>query len=617
MGYANTRTCLLDLERHNHLKRIDVELDPVLEIPAVQRRVSAANGPALWFTRPKGCRFTLASNIYGTVERIRFIFRDTLSAVHRLMELQADPEKMAWSFWRYLDIPWRGLAAIPRPSWGGPVFQNHCSLSDLPKIKCWPRDGGSFVTLPLVFSEDPQKRGWRQSNLGMYRIQLDGNDYIPECEIGLHYQIHRGIGVHQSKAVSRGETLGVNVMVGGPPAWTIAAVMPLPEGIPEVAFAGVLAGRPVRLKRLGSNGKLGAAVWTDADFAITGTIASGKAKPEGPFGDHLGYYSLTHDFPVMNVQKVYHRSDAVWPFTVVGRPPQEDSAFGSFIHEITDQVIPSRLPGVHAVHAVDEAGVHPLLFALGSERYTPFQKGTGPAEILTQANLILGTGQLSLAKYLMILNKQDSPLLDIHDKQAFLLEILKRVDWRRDLHFQTKTTMDTLDYSGEGLNRGSKVVWAAAGPEIRELVTSLDGCDRLPGGLSDPKVCFPGVVAVRAPAYVPPGSGQLGDSARAASLIPMDHPINRFALICLCDDPGFLSQSLANWLWACFTKSDPARDLQGVGALIKDKHWGCEGALVLDARSKPHMAPPLVEDPETEKRIESLAVRGGPLNGLF
>ncbi len=617
MGHSSTRACLLDLERHGHLARIDAELDPILEIPAVHRRVSAAGGPALWFTRPRGCSFSLASNLYGTLERIRLIFRDTLPAVHRLMELQAEPEKMARTFWRFLDIPWKGLAALPRPAWSGPVLQQTCALSALPRLTCWPRDGGAFVTLPLVYSEDPQRPGWRQSNLGMYRVQLDGNDYLPDKEVGLHYQIHRGIGVHQAKAVARGESLGVSVMVGGPPAWTISAVMPLPEGIPEIAFAGVLAGRPVRLRRAPGLDRSTAPVWTDADFAIVGSISPHETKPEGPFGDHLGYYSLVHDFPVMNVARVHHRSDAIWPFTVVGRPPQEDSAFGAFIHELTGRVIPAKLPGIHAVHAVDEAGVHPLLFALGSERYTPYQPGDGPAELLTQANAILGTGQLSLAKYLLILNKQDVPQLDIEDKGAFLQEVLRRIDWRRDLHFQTRTTIDTLDYSGEGLNRGSKVVWAASGPIVRDLATDLVGCDRLPEGLSDARLCFPGVVAIQAPPFAPSGSGLPGDSARLAASIPLDHPITRFTLICLCDDSAFLSANLRNWLWACFTRSDPARDLQGVGAFIKDKHWGCEGALILDARTKPHLAWPLEEDPQIEKRIESLAVRGGPLHGLF
>lgn len=620
MGYKNLAQAVADLERTGQLKRIDAEVNPSLEIPAIQRRVSAAGGPALLFTRPMGSPFPLVSNLFGTIERIRFLFRDTLDSVHRLLEVQADPERMARTFWRYWDLPWRGLSALPRRAWRAPVLSHTTDLLNLPKVKCWPKDGGAFVTLPLVYSEDPSRRGWRQSNLGMYRVQLDGNEYVPNKEVGLHYQIHRGIGVHHTTAISRNEPLGVSVMVGGPPAWTIAAVMPLPEGIPECAFAGVLAGRPVRMARFPGAKPWHPPVWADADFAICGLIRPGVNRPEGPFGDHLGYYSLKHDFPVLQVDRTFHRKDAIWPFTVVGRPPQEDSAFGAFIHELTSGVVPKRLPGVKGVHAVDEAGVHPLLFALGSERYTPYQESgsyKGPAELLTQANLILGTGQLSLAKYLFILDAAVAPGISLKDKPAFLAAVLGRMDFTRDLHFQTKTTIDTLDYSGEGLNQGSKVVFAAGGPIFRTLVHSLDGLDQLPAGLDQPRLCFPGVLALRAPRFAPAGSGQPGDIREIAKSIPLDHPINRFAMVCLTDHSDFLSANLANWLWATFTRSDPARDLDGVGAFTVNKHWGCKGVLILDARPKPHHAPLLEEDPQTIRRVEELAARGGPLHGLF
>src|SRR5215208_6791657 len=290
----------------------------------------------------------------------------------------------------------------------------------------------------------------------MYRVQLNGNRYEADREVGLHYQIHRGIGVHHAAAVARGERLKVNVVVGGPPALMLSAVMPLPEGMPELLFAGALGGRRVRLVVPEPGWP---AIPADADFCISGTVEPHLTKPEGPFGDHLGYYSLRHDFPVMRVHKVYHRHGAIWPFTVVGRPPQEDTTFGELIHELTGPVIPTVIPGVHAVHAVDAAGVHPLLLAVGSERYVPYAAERRPQELLTQANAILGQGQLSLAKYLLIVAKEDDPDLDIHDIPAFFRHMLERFDPTRDLHFQTQTTIDTLDYSaGMGLNAGSKLV---------------------------------------------------------------------------------------------------------------------------------------------------------------
>jgi 4-hydroxy-3-polyprenylbenzoate decarboxylase len=244
-----------------------------------------------------------------------------------------------------------------------PVNYSTARISDLPLIKNWPMDGGAFVTLPIVYTEDADKPGIMNSNLGMYRIQLNGNSYENDKEIGLHYQLHRGIGVHQTNWNKKGLPMKVSIFVGGPPAHTVGAVMPLPEGLSEVIFSGVLSGRNFRY----FYDEDGYCVSSDADFVITGEAYPNDNKPEGPFGDHLGYYSLVHDFPVMKVKKVYHKKDAVWPFTVVGRPPQEDTSFGALIHEIAGTALPKEIPGLKEVNAVDAAGVHPLLFAIGSE----------------------------------------------------------------------------------------------------------------------------------------------------------------------------------------------------------------------------------------------------------
>ena len=343
---------------------------------------------------------------------------------------------------------------LPRKVRRGPAVKHTTTLSALPQLVSWPGDGGPFVTLPAVYTEHPHRPGVMQSNLGMYRVQLAGNDYVPDGEVGLHYQIHRSIGVHHAAAIERDERLPVNIFVGGPPALALSSVMPLPEGLSELTFCGAIGGRAARMIR----GHSPLPIFAEADFTIVGSIDPHATKPEGPFGDHLGYYSNTHEFPVMQVDAVYHRPDAIWPFTTVGRPPQEDTSFGELIHEITGPAIPSVIPGVHAVHAVDAAGVHPLLLAVGSERYTPYARQRTPQELLTAANAILGQGQLSLAKYLLIVAKEDDPALDIHDTGAFLRHLLERVDWSRDLHFQTRTTIDTLDYSGDRLNEGSKVV---------------------------------------------------------------------------------------------------------------------------------------------------------------
>ncbi|HEX6983889.1 MAG TPA: UbiD family decarboxylase, partial [Planctomycetaceae bacterium] len=584
MGYRNLQECVRDLERTGRLVRVPVEIDPHLEAAAIHRRVYAAGGPALLFERVKGCGFPMASNLFGTPERTRFLFRDALESVRHLVELKIDPLAFWKNPWRYRDVPRAALSMLPRYVRSGPVLAHETTLDRLPRLVSWPKDGGPFVTLPQVYTEDPDAPGLMTSNLGMYRVQLAGNSYGPN-HVGLHYQIHRSIGVHHAKAIAKGEPFRVNVFVGGAPAMTLAAVMPLPEGLSELTFAGALSRRAIRMIR-----RPGApAIYAEADFCLTGTVAA-EQLPEGPFGDHLGYYSLRHDFPVLNVEKVYHRPGAIWPFTVVGRPPQEDTSFGEIIHELTGPAIPTVLPGVHAVHAVDAAGVHPLLLAIGSERYVPYAAERRPQELLTIANAILGQGQLSLAKYLLIVAKEDDPSLDVHDIPAFLRHLLARVDWSRDLHFQTRTTIDTLDYSGTGLNEGSKVVIAAAGPVRRELPAELSGGFRLADGFREASLVLPGIVAVMGPAFAKEGTSAVRRFCE--SLGEPGHPLAAFPLVVIADDARFVAGSLNNFLWVTFTRSDPAADVHGVGAFVRAKHWGCTGSVVIDARAKPHHAPP-------------------------
>lgn len=624
MGYRSLQECVADLERTGQLVRLDVEIDPYLEAAEIQRRVYLAGGPAILFNRVKGTPFRMVSNLFGTIERTRFLFRDALESVRHLVELKIDPAHFLKNPWRYRDVPRSLWSMWIRRCRTGPVLACETTLSQLPRLQSWPDDGGPYVTLPQVYTEDPQQPGFAKSNLGMYRVQLAGNDFVPDREVGLHYQIHRSIGVHHAAAIARGERLPVNIFVGGPPAMTLSAVMPLPEGLSELLFAGALGRRPIRMA---SDGKR-LPIWADADFCISGWIDPAATKLEGPFGDHLGYYSLRHPFPVMQVEHVYHRRDAIWPFTVVGRPPQEDTSFGEIIHELTGPIIPTVLPGVKGIHAVDAAGVHPLLLAIGSERYVPYATERKPQELLTIANAILGQGQLSLAKYLCIVAHEDHPNLDIHDIAAYFRHLLERIDWRTDVHFQTQTTIDTLDYSGHGFNMGSKVVLAAAGPKRRQLPTEIPSTLTLPDGFHTPRVCQPGILAISAPPYridepeaSAPGPDRLStphpDIARFQREIPIDHPLNAFPLVLLVDDSDFAARTLNNWLWMTFTRSNPAADIHGIGEFTRQKHWGCDGSLLIDARIKPHHAPPLIEDPAITKRVDALGAPGGPLHGVI
>jgi 4-hydroxy-3-polyprenylbenzoate decarboxylase len=607
MRYTSLSECINDLEKHGMLVRISEEVDPELEMAAIHLRVFAARGPALFFEKVKGSRYPAVSNLFGTIERSRFMFRGTFEKMQELVQLRNDPMRGLKKPLKYASTGLAALKALPRK--GSFSGFTEVRISDLPLIKHWPLDGGAFVTLPQVYTEDADKPGVMASNLGMYRIQLNGNDYKLNEEIGLHYQLHRGIGIHQAKTNKKSMPLKVSVFVGGPPSHTLAAVMPLPEGISELTFAGALGGRRFRYTY-----KDGFCISLDADFVITGEVYPNENKPEGPFGDHLGYYSLKHLFPLMRVHKVYAKNNAIWPFTVVGKPPQEDTAFGALIHELSGTAIPHEIPGVKEVHAVDAAGVHPLLLAVGSERYTPYLSAKRPAELLTQANRILGTGQLSLAKYLFI-SASDEKKLDCHNIQEFLVYLFERMDPERDLHFYTRTTIDTLDYSGEEINEGSKLVIAAYGDKIRELDSKVPAALNEFNEVSGAAIIMPGVLAVKTSEFKDHKSSKEQIRRFADWLSSKKEDFKRIAQIVIYDDYDLMGSTdkLRDYLWITYTRSNPSHDVYGVDEFINNKHWGCRGAMIIDARKKPHHAPELKVDPSTASSIERFFRKGAVL----
>ena len=597
MAYRTLEDCLKDLEKAGQLLKIKEEVDPHLEMAAIHLQVYAAGGPAILFEKVKGSKYSAASNIFGTLSRSEYIFRNTLPGVRKLIDFKNNPIEALKHPVENFSAAMLGLQALPLKNPAKkPVLFEEIKISDLPQIHHWPMDGGAFVTLPQVYTEDIDKPGVISANIGMYRIQLSGNDYIKDREIGLHYQLHRGIGIHQTKANKKGEPLKVSIFIGGPPAHSVAAVMPLPEGISEASFAGALGARRFRYTY-----KDGFCVSTDADFVITGTVYPGDNKPEGPFGDHLGYYSLRHDFPVMKVHKVYAKKNAIWPFTVVGRPPQEDSSFGALIHSISGNALQNEIPGLREVNAVDAAGVHPLLLAIGSERYTPYAPASQPAEILTIANHILGTGQLSLAKFLFIAADPEMQVSTKNIEQYFAF-VLQRINLRRDIHFYTKTTIDTLDYSGTSINSGSKVVFATNGEIKRELGNFV------PHFLNEfnPHIVMPGIIAIQTTAFSSYDAAGIELSELSETLKPYVQELDSFPAIVLCDDARFLSETLNNFLWVTFTRTNPSHDIYGIDSFTENKHWGCYGPLIFDARVKPHHAPPLVTDDRVNQRATEI-----------
>jgi len=608
MAYTSLEDCLDDLEKNGQLIRITEEVDPYLEMASIHLRVHEANGPALLFEHVKGTKFRAASNIFGTIERSKFLFRDTFDLVKQIIELRNDPIKAIKHPFKNIQAGLAAWKSLPKkdPS-SKPILFEEIRIADLPLIHHWSKDGGAFITLPQVYTEDIDAPGIMKSNLGMYRVQLNGNDYELNKEVGLHYQLHRGIGIHQTKANKKNQPLKVSCFIGGPPAHSLAAVMPLPEGVSEINFAGLIGGR-----RFNYFYQDGFCISADADFVITGEIFPDENKPEGPFGDHLGYYSLQHSFPVMKVHKVYAKKNAIWPFTVVGRPPQEDTSFGNLIHQLTGKAIPQEIPGLKEIHAVDAAGVHPLLLAIGSERYTPYTPTKQPAELLTIANHILGTGQLSLAKFLFI-TADDNRHLNTHHVTEFLQYVLERIDLTRDIHFYTNTTIDTLDYSGTGLNTGSKVVFAAYGQQKRELCKEVPQLLKELNGFLNAQLAMPGVIALQTNQFSNYDAAKKELSSLNEQLSSVISNLSAVPIIVLCDDASFTAANIRNFVWVTFTRCNPSHDIHGIDEFITNKHWGCKGPLVIDARIKPHHAPPLELDPSVEKKVDRLFEKGGSL----
>lgn len=610
MKFSSLRHCIEFLKKQGDLIQIRKRVDPYLEMAEITRQVFNADGPAVLFTNVKNSKFPALSNLFGTWERTLKIFEPQLASVKALVDLKSDPDLLFKSPGKTLKAFEALRHALPLKTFRPKVLQNRCKIQDLPMIQCWPKDGGAFILLPQVFSKNPEKPTIFTSNMGMYRIQMSGNDYAPGKEIGLHYQLHRGIGNHHKLALSKKEPLRVSIFIGGPPAHALAAVMPLPENVPEIAFAGALAGKNFLYTHKNKH-----LISADADFCITGTVIPGKTKPEGPFGDHLGYYSLEHSYPYLNVESVYHREDAVFPFTVVGRPPQEDSNFGRLIHEMTRSAVQDSIPGVSALNAVDDAGVHPLLLVKAHERYVPYEKRM-PRELLTHANMIMGTGQLSLAKYLLICAHEDNPDLDVNDEKAFFIHLLERIDFASDFHFFTRTTMDTLDYSTQYINQGSKLVIAAAGDKKRNLDTRLPQAFSLPKEFNRPRIAAPGMVVIEGPAFkgYPEGSAQMD---RLKTHLQVQTGCESLPLFVVVDDTEFAARSFSNFLWVTFLRSNPSHDIYGVDEKFIYKHWQCRPPIIIDARIKPFHAGQLIPDKKVVEKVEALGKRGGPLYGII
>jgi len=569
---TDLRAFLDILRAERELVEIDEPCDPILEIPEIHRRVIAAGGPALLFKRPIGGDFPVVTNLFGTKKRVDLAFGNRpLDFVRQAARLPQELVPPSFGkLWEKRDFFWQATKLGMTEQRSGPVMEVDAApmLSRIPMLQGWADDGGGFVTLPLVYTEHPDGHG---HNLGMYRIQRHD-----DRTTGVHWQIGKGGGFHHHVAEERNQALPLTLMVGGPPALILSAIAPLPENVPELLLASLLMGDKVPLVRHKDHPLPMVAT---AEFAILGSVPPKVRRPEGPFGDHYGYYSLQHDYPVLNVSRVMHRKDAIWPATVVGKPRQEDFFIGDYLQELLSPLFPVVMPGVRDLWSYGETGFHALGAAVVRDRFG--------REAMQHAFRILGEGQLALTKFLLVL---DEPR-DLRDFKGTLTHLLARFKPETDLYIVGNLSLDTLDYTGPSINHGSRGVMLGVGPAIRTSPSAFSGS--LPGGLRNAVAFCPGCLVVDGPSYE-------ADPSYADRLIGQ---LPDWVMVVLVDDAQRTVTSEARFLWTVFTRFEPAGDIHSSKRVVRN-HVVHEGSVIFDARMKPGYPGELFCDPATAATVD-------------
>jgi UbiD family decarboxylase len=575
-AFPDLRAFLDRLRRDGDLAVVEAPVDARLEAAEIHRRVIAAGGPALLFTRVTGKDFPLATNLFGTRRRAELAFgARPLRLIQRLVHLAETllpptPGKL----WGARDLAREALRIGSSRRGSGPVadvVSDDVRLDRLPVLTTWPEDGGPFVTLPLVYTEHPDGKG---HNLGMYRLHVHG----PRTT-GMHWQIGKGGGFHYAVAEARGEALPVTVFLGGPPALILAAIAPLPENVPELMLASLIAGERLKLVAPSPGGH---PLVAGAEFALMGRVPPRERRPEGPFGDHYGYYSLRHDYPVFQVERIAHRRDAIYPATVVGKPRQEDFFIGDLLQELLSPLFPLVMPAVERLWSYGETGYHSLAAAVVKQRYG--------REAMASAFRILGEGQLSLTKFLLVTDRT----VDLMDFRATLEHVLARTHPETDLYVFSNLSMDTLDYTGPEVNRGSKGVWLGLGDPVRELPREFTAAET-PQGMTEARVFCGGCLVVGGPAYA--------DDPEAAARFAAHPAFAGWPLVVLTDEPRRATASAVNFLWTTFTRFEPAADLHTVAARVVRHHVSYQFPILIDARMKPWYPEELFCDQETAATV--------------
>jgi UbiD family decarboxylase len=578
----NLRDFLRELRKQGQVVDVTVPCDAELEIPEIHRRVIAESGRVLFFHNVKGSPFPVVTNLFGTKQRVELAFgprpeafvKQIAALPHELMP--PTPAKL----WRARGLAFDALRVGMKSVASAPVLECEMSLTPgaglttLPALKLWPEDGGRFVTLPLVYTEDPDTR---VHNLGMYRIQI-----YDERTTGMHWQIGKGGGFHHHRAESKGEKLPVTLFIGGPPALMLSAIAPLPESVGELMLASLLLGSKLRRCH---RADLAHPVIAECEFAICGYVPPNERRPEGPFGDHYGYYSLRHDYPVFHVEKAFHRRDAIYPATVVGKPRQEDFYIGDYLQSLLSPLFPVVMPSVLELKSYGETGFHGLAAARVKDRY--------PREAVSTALRILGEGQLSLQKFVMITDGS----VDLTDFKSTLIHFLQRTNWKTDLFVLSNVSQDTLDYSGPKVNEGSKGIWLALGSAVRELTTEAPPQTSLPIGAQSCRLFVPGCLVVT-------GSSYTADPA-LVSRLAQAQALSGYELILVVDDCEQATQTEELFLWSWFTRFEPAADIYAATMETVRFHVQLTGPVLFDCRMKPWYPAEVEPHPDTVQLVDS------------
>ncbi len=573
----NLQSYIEQLQQEDNLLIIEEEVDPSLEIAEIHRRVIARKGPALLFTKVKGSSFPVVTNLFGTNKRLELAFgrkpQQFVKDIVNLAETIMPPT--LGKLWDNKNIFLDAVKIGLKNCRSGPILdvcQKPPQLDDLPMLTSWHSDGGPFVTLPLVYTEHPDGRG---HNLGMYRIQRHDN-----CTTGIHWQIHKGGGYHYFEAEKQNKPLPLTLYIGGPPALMLSAIAPLPEDIPELILSSLVMGEKLQMT---SDPLGGHDLVANAEFAIKGEVPPHLRRPEGPFGDHYGYNSLEHDYPVFQVSHLYHRKNAIYPATVVGRPKQEDYFIGDYLQELLSPLFPLVMKGVQELKTFGETGFHCLAAAKVANRY--------PREAFACGLRILGEGQLSLTKFLIITDGD----VDITNFAELWAHVLERINWDKDLFVFANVSQDTLDYTGPSVNKGSKAMIMGLGKEKkRELPESFNG--NLPRGCSNPVVFLPGTLVLQSCNYQ--------DEPDLAKRVAESQDLAVWSVILLVDNTADATCSMQEFLWTFFTRFEPAADIYGSRQSVNRFHVGLEAPIVIDCRMKPWYTEVLEVDEPTRKKVD-------------